>query len=55
MSEGDEKVKLPDMRKFWDPESKTADERFKEFLSMVADASGLPPAVINRVDYLREK
>ena len=47
MSEGDEKVKLPDMRKFWDPESKTADERFKEFLSMVADASGLPPAVIN--------
>ena len=43
MSEGDEKVKLPDMRKFWDPESKTADERFKEFLSMVADATIIVP------------
>ena len=45
MSEGDEKVKLPDMRKFWDPESKTADERFKEFLSMVADATIIVPIV----------
>ena len=43
MSEGDEKVKLPDMRKFWDPESKTTDERFKEFLSMVADATIIVP------------
>ena len=43
MSEGDAKVELPDMRKFWDPESKTADERFKEFLSMVADATIIVP------------
>ena len=43
ISEGDEKDKLPDMRKFWDPESKTADERFKEFLSMVADATIIVP------------
>lgn len=45
MEKNNPEVSIPDMRKFWDPESMTSWEQFKEFLSIVADATIIVPII----------